>query len=99
MAKAKSDIEIWEEYRRRLKQRHGIDIKKFKESLKGGLSAGHPIIDYNLDQLIMGVKVEQEHTKNKYLALEIAMDHLQEIPDYYTRLDEMEETYEQEKQK
>ena len=42
----------------------------------------------------MGIKVEQEHTTDKYTALEITMDHLQEYPDYYTRLHEMEETAE-----
>jgi len=37
-------------------------------------------------QLRMGLKVESEHTKNHELAMEIALDHLLEFPDYYTRL-------------
>ena len=41
-------------------------------------------------QLNMGKKVEQEHTRNPAIAKEIALDHLVEIPDYYTRLDKME---------
>lgn len=41
-------------------------------------------------ELNMGIKVELEHTKNKETAKEIAMDHLSEIPDYYTRLSKME---------
>ena len=41
-------------------------------------------------QLRMGVKVESEHTSSKTTAKEIAMDHLSEMPDYYTRLDKME---------
>jgi hypothetical protein len=41
-------------------------------------------------QLRMGVKVESEHTTSQTTAREIAMDHLSEIPDYYTRLDKME---------
>lgn len=41
-------------------------------------------------QLEKGVEVEVEHTKDKGLAKEIALDHLYEIPDYYDRLDKME---------
>lgn len=41
-------------------------------------------------QLRIGVKVESEHTTSQTTAKEIAMDHLSEIPDYYTRLDKME---------
>lgn len=41
-------------------------------------------------ELDMGVEVELEHTKSRKLAKEIAMDHLTEIPDYYTRLKKME---------
>jgi len=41
-------------------------------------------------ELEMGLKVEKEHTKDENTAREIAMDHLSEFPDYYTRLDKME---------
>ncbi len=41
-------------------------------------------------QIEMGKKVELEHTKNSKLAKDIAMDHLAEIPDYYSRLKKME---------
>lgn len=41
-------------------------------------------------QIDMGKKVEMEHVKDVKLAREIAMDHLEEIPDYYTRLKNME---------
>ena len=41
-------------------------------------------------QLKMGIKVEYEHTRDKSISTEIAMDHLYEIPDYYTRLSKME---------
>lgn len=37
-------------------------------------------------QLSRGIKVEQEHTGNLALAREIALDHLNEFPDYYNRL-------------
>lgn len=41
-------------------------------------------------QLDMGEPIEHEHTKNHDLAREIALQHLDEIPDYYTRLKKME---------
>ena len=41
-------------------------------------------------QIEMGKKVEMEHVSDVKLAKEIAMDHLEEIPDYYTRLNKME---------
>lgn len=41
-------------------------------------------------ELKMGQNVELEHTKDITAAKDIAMDHLSEIPDYYTRLKKME---------
>ncbi len=80
----------FEEYRQAIRKAYGIDIKAFKDGIKGGRADGQPITKYPLDQLIMGIKVEQEHTTSKLRALEISMDHLEEFPDYYTRLEKME---------
>ena len=44
-----------------------------------------------LDQIEKGIKVEREHTSDEAEARLVAMDHLVELPDYYTRLDKMEE--------
>jgi len=41
-------------------------------------------------ELKVGIGVEMEHTTDKDKAREIALDHLVELPDYYTRLDKME---------
>ena len=41
-------------------------------------------------QLDMGEPIEHEHTKDHDLARDIALQHLGEIPDYYTRLKKME---------
>lgn len=41
-------------------------------------------------ELIKGTKIESEHTDDKEIAREIALDHLSEIPDYYTNLNKME---------
>ena len=49
----------------------------------------------NIEELRRGMEVEQEHAKTlgtddlKKIA-QVALDHLKEIPDYYTRLDKME---------
>ena len=71
-----------------------------KDKIKGGLSdkmSKKDIADkFNVTiqkvekELSMGTKVEMEHVNSKGLAKEIAMDHLVEIPDYYTRLKKME---------
>lgn len=41
-------------------------------------------------QLKIGAPIEHEHTKDHDLAMDIALQHLGEIPDYYTRLRKME---------
>ena len=42
-------------------------------------------------QLTKGIKVEKEHTTDPKIAKEIALDHLAEFPDYYDRLETVEE--------
>jgi hypothetical protein len=41
-------------------------------------------------ELAMGMEVEKEHTPDPETAKRIALDHLAELPDYYTRLKKME---------
>lgn len=41
-------------------------------------------------QLSLGIQVEMEHTDDPREAREIALDHLMELPDYYSRLAKME---------
>jgi hypothetical protein len=50
-------------------------------------------------QLDMGAPIEHEHTNNKKLAVEIALQHLDEFPDYYTRLKKMEASAKKEHKK
>lgn len=47
-------------------------------------------LDNIQNELKMGMEVEKEHTKHEKVAKEIALDHLRELPDYYTRLRKME---------
>jgi hypothetical protein len=95
-AQATDKANKYETYRSAIKKDFGIDIKDFKDHLKGGKSDGKDITKYDLKQILMGIKIEQEHVSNKMIALEITTDHLEEIPDYYTRLIEMEEEAEDE---
>jgi hypothetical protein len=55
-------------------------------SVQKGVSAKG--VDSN--ELKMGIEVEYEHTTDKDTAERIALDHLAELPDYYTRLKKME---------
>lgn len=56
----------------------------------GGLADNSNPSDFDIDQLIKGVKIELEHTKDLKIALKISMDHLQEFPKYYDYLIDME---------
>ena len=81
----------------------GIDVEKAEEAayiMAGKLAElmskgesgekGVGINDVDREQLYMGIEVEKEHTPCSVIAAKIALDHLAEIPDYYTRLDKME---------
>ena len=50
-------------------------------------------------QLDMGEPIEHEHTKDHDLAKDIALQHIDEIPDYYTRLKKMEASAKKEHKK
>jgi hypothetical protein len=81
----------FEEYRTAIKEAQQFDIKNFRENLIGGAADGKPITNYDLGQLLAGIKWEKDdHTSDTMLALELAMDHLERIPDYYMRLERME---------
>lgn len=64
--------------------------KSAEDLIEGGLADGMPDDKYDQNELAKGIKVELEHTGDHAKAKEIAKDHLQEIPDYYTRLAKME---------
>jgi len=42
--------------------------------------------DVDRRQLLIGIAVEKEHSTNKTVAMRIALDHLSEDPEYYTKL-------------
>ena len=46
--------------------------------------------DVDAGELKKGIKIEMEHTTDPIISKRIALDHLAEIDDYYTRLIKME---------
>lgn len=65
-------------------------IEKFGDKIPGGLADKMSPEDFDQDALEKGTKVELEHTSDREIATEIAMDHLTEDPKYYDKLEEME---------
>jgi hypothetical protein len=61
-------------------------LAEWVDMIKGGLADKKKPEDFDPKQLAMGIEVEMEHTGNRKLAKEIAMDHLSEDPKYYTKL-------------
>lgn len=73
-----------------------FDIPKYhKDQMKGGLADNKKPSDFNQKELRMGIKTEMEHTNSVWKAMEIAMDHLLEDPNYYTHLASMEKKYQE----
>lgn len=64
--------------------------KNWEDKLKGGKADKSKPEDFNSKALKRGTKHEKEHTKNKNIAKEIAMDHLKEDSRYYEKLEKME---------
>lgn len=65
--------------------------EKVKSSALGDLTTPHDSgKGLRDDQLHIGQRIEREHTNDAATARQIAIDHLREIPDYYTRLVRME---------
>lgn len=59
----------------------------------------HPLSYYNKKQLEKGTKIEYEHTRNKAIARNIAINHLDEFPDYYKALEKMEKRLKRKKKR
>ena len=56
------------------------------DSLVGGVGDVTAPSNVNTKELSIGVQVEMEHTNDEKIATEIAMDHLTEDPEYYSKL-------------
>jgi hypothetical protein len=69
------------------------DNKTFEDLVKTNTRKGKDISQVEKElkiQLNKGIRVEMEHTKNRKIAKEIAMDHLFEDPKYYDKLKKIE---------
>jgi len=73
-----------------LTARWGTTLLAGGDKIPGGRAEGKSPSDFDPKQIEMGTGVEMEHTTDRAVAREVAMDHLTEIPDYYSRLDKME---------
>ena len=70
-----------------------VSYKEFYEhlteevnTLTGGIGDITAPSNVNTKELSIGVQVEMEHTNDEKIATEIAMDHLTEDPEYYSKL-------------
>jgi hypothetical protein len=78
----------------------GKKVFTTEQAKKIGEKLGITWKDYNVEQFRMGMDVELEHgtvdlhtnvtNDDPVMTGKIALAHLNEIPDYYTRLDKME---------
>lgn len=59
---------------------------KLEDLIPGGKGDTTKESDVDIKQLKVGIAVEIEHTDNTEIAKEIALDHLTEDPEYYTKL-------------
>jgi hypothetical protein len=75
----------------RMQEEFEEEIDQNDEILVGGVGDGAEPTDFDSIQILKGLEIEMEHTSNPREALEITMDHLTEIPDYYDRLGDMED--------
>lgn len=66
--------------------------------IPGGKAEGMKDSDFSSKQIAMGAKIEKEHTPDPAKAHEIARDHLEEFPNYYSALKEMEKRLESQKE-
>ncbi len=83
----------------KLKLKENIDLVK-EDEIPGGLAAGMTLngiakkhnvsVDMMVAEFKKGISVEMEHTSDREVAKEIALDHLYENPNYYTNLAKVE---------
>jgi len=70
----------------RLILREACGEDRIEDTVKGGLADEMDPSEFDQKELMKGVHVEKEHTDDLLQAMEIAMDHLSEDPDYYIKL-------------
>lgn len=75
----------------KLEEEHSAPmVKAHRDRLPGGKADQRGPEDFDPHELARGTEHELEHTKDRKLAQEIAMDHLAEDPRYYRKLQKVE---------
>jgi hypothetical protein len=62
-------------------------IFEIADQIPGGEASGMCPRQFDQEALMKGIHVEAEHTNDIMTAMEIAMDHLAEDPEYYEKLE------------
>ena len=76
---------------KKMDEKEMVDV--FKQFADHGRANEKNVTEKDVDskELAMGIEVEKEHTTNIETAKRIALDHLAELKNYYSRLKKMEE--------
>jgi len=59
------------------------------DQIPGGIADEKNFEDFDQEALKKGIAIEMEHTNDEAVAREIAMDHLEEDPAYYDKLEQV----------
>ena len=83
-----AQLDKHKEYKDSIYNIYNFDIDTFQRVLFGGKAEkeNKGILDFDLNQIIKGIKVEFEHTDSVNVAIAIVMDHLSEFDNYYDAL-------------
>lgn len=68
----------------------------WEDQMPGGLADDKSPDDFDPEAVLKGMKVELEHTDDRKIAVEIALDHLAEDPQYYDKLATIEPEHDDE---
>jgi hypothetical protein len=86
-----STVSTFLKYNSALKEDESLKGGKADKMSLGDIAVKHKVdIETLTDQFLQGVQIEKEHTKDRKMAVEIAMDHLAEDPHYYKKLKKIE---------
>jgi len=66
------------------------DKEEVGDMIPGGLGDDKSPMEFDPEQVKLGIGVEMEHSENPMLAMEIVLDHLTEDPQYYSVKDDPE---------
>jgi hypothetical protein len=82
----KNKSSLYNGYEKLLRLNYNIDLKKLNDYTPEGMNKKdiEGIVDFDIEQIFKGIDEEMEHTSDPYIALNIAIDHLEQDPYYYS---------------